>query len=88
MSPRNVELEVRRLSGWETATFSQIDRLSIAAAPGDDGLLFTLIGERSGGPNQVERQILDIAERHRPLVDSEVPIDETTGEALPVALRE
>jgi hypothetical protein len=89
-SRRAVQIEVRRQSGWETVSFTKVDRLGIASAPGNDGegIVYSLIGERNDSPNQVESQILDVAERHRALIDSEFPVDEETGEALPVALRE
>jgi hypothetical protein len=46
-----------------------------------------LIGHRSGRPNHVETDILDVAERHEALLDSKVPrIDD--GTSLPLAQRD
>lgn len=85
---RTVRLEVRRLNGWTTVAFEQITRLSVAAAPGQDnrGLTLTLIGHCPEGHNQVEPQLLEVAERHRSLVDSNLPMQD--GEAYPVAIRD
>lgn len=85
---RTVRLDVARSQGWETVVFEGIERLWVAGGAGQgENVTLTLIGERSEQPNQVESQILDIAPRHEPLVDSTVPrVDDET--ALPVALRD
>jgi hypothetical protein len=87
---RTVRLEVRRKDGWENVVFEDIEQLRVTGAPGDPDtpgkLRLTLIGERSGRPNQVEPGILDIADRHYSLVNSEVP--ELDGQVLPVVLQE
>jgi len=85
---RSVQLHVRRHDGWEIVSFRDIDQLWTAGAPGEDSeLTFTLIGKRNDDANQIETQILDVAKRHRSLIDSTFPVDEKTGEAAPVALR-
>lgn len=84
---RTVEIEVLRDDDWEMVVFEDIKSLTVAGAPGEDGLLFTLIGKREEQPNQVEAGILDIAERHEPLLDSSVPRSED-GTSLPQSLRE
>lgn len=82
---RTARLEVLNAQGWTTVTFEDIEQLCVAGAPGEAGLTLTLIGIRNDGPNQVETGALDVAERHRSLLDSEVPT--LDGEAVPVALR-
>jgi hypothetical protein len=82
---RTVRLEVLTADGWTTVTFEDIDQLRVAGAPGDEGLTLTLIGICEDDPNQVETRILDVADRHRSLLDSEVPTID--GEAVPGALR-
>lgn len=82
---RSVRLEVLAADGWTTVTFEDIDQLRVAGAPGEAGLTLTLIGIRDDAPTQAEAEILDVADRHRSLLDSEVP--SVDGEAVPVALR-
>lgn len=83
---RTVEIEVRRVDGWETVTFEEIETLGVYGSPGEDGVQFTLIGEREDGPNLHRTGILDVAERHRPLLDSPLPTTDD-GTAVPVAVR-
>lgn len=83
---RTVRLEVLTANGWTTVTFEDIDQLRVSGAPGEAGLTLTLIGLRKDAPNQVETGILDVAERHRSLLDSEVP--SLDGKTLPVAQRD
>ncbi|SDG23871.1 hypothetical protein [Halorientalis regularis] len=84
---RTVEIEVLRGSEWEMLVFEDIEKLTLAGAPHEDGLLFTLTGTRDDQPNQVETGILDIAERHEPLLDTPVPRNEC-GTSVPQSLRE
>lgn len=83
MSVRTVAVDVLRDEGWETVEFAEISKLLVEAAPGDGGLTLTLIGTRSEEPNVVETGVLDVAERHRELLDNEFP--EVDGESLPLA---
>ncbi len=83
---RTIQLEVRRADGWETVVFEDVEQVRLAGAPGEEGLQFTLLGVRSGAPNRVETGVLDIADRHEGLVESDVPT--LDGQALPVALRD
>jgi hypothetical protein len=83
---RSVRLEVLTADGWTRVTFEDIDQLRVAGAPGEAGLTLTLIGIRDDGPNHVETGVLDVVERHRSLLGSEVPT--VDGVALPVAQRD
>jgi hypothetical protein len=85
-SVRTVQLDVRRADGWETVVFEDVESIRVAGAPGDAGVQFTLIGERPDARSHRETRILDIAERHRDLVDSPVPTID--GQAVPMALRD
>ena len=86
---RSVRLEVRRVDeGWTTIDLEDVDELRLAGAPGPDGkgLVLTLIATRADGIGERVTGVLDVAERHHSLLDSEVPT--VDGVALPVALRE
>jgi hypothetical protein len=74
--------------GWTTVTLENVDQLRLGGAPGPDGegLVLTLIAMRTDGIGERVTGILDIADRHRQLLDSTVPTID--GVALPVALRE
>lgn len=83
---RTVQLEVLRADGWETITFEGIEQLRVADAPGEEGMVFTLIGQRPDAPNQIATGVLDVADRHEALLDSAVPT--LDGQSLPLALRD
>jgi hypothetical protein len=86
---RSVRLEVRRVDeGWTTVDLEAVDSLRLGGAPGPDGegLVLTLIATRADGPSERVTDILDIADRHHSLLDSEVPT--VDGVALPAALRD
>lgn len=82
---RTAQLDVRRAAGWETVVFEGVECIYFAGAPGDAGVQFTLVGERPDALDQIELGVLDIAERHRNLVDSPVPTID--GQAVPMAVR-
>ncbi|WP_338738167.1 hypothetical protein [Haloplanus salilacus] len=68
-------------------TLEDVAAVRLAGAPESDGeLAFTLIGERASAPNQVDTEVLDIAERHRSLLASDVPTID--GVAVLVEMRE
>lgn len=83
---RTVQIEVLREPGWETIVFEDIETLRVVGAPGEDGIEFTLIGQRSDAPNQIEPGVLDVTDRHERLVDSELPKHD--GVSLPLAVRD
>lgn len=69
---RWVRLEVCLVDeGWMSVSFKDVKAIRVAANPGDDGLTLTLIGVCDERPNQVETSILDVAERHRWLLNDE-----------------
>jgi len=78
---RTLRIEELRAGGWETVTFEDVTRVTLAGAPGAAGLSFTLIGHRDDYPNQVESGIHDIAQRHDTLIGTPVPRRDT-GESL------
>lgn len=85
---RSIRIEIHRVDeGWTAVTFEDIESVRIAGTPGstDNGLVFTLIGIREDTSNQVVTDVVDIAARHRDLLDSEVPT--INDVALPVALQ-
>ncbi|EMA23955.1 hypothetical protein [Haloarcula marismortui] len=83
----NAVLEVLTADGWTEVTFTDIEGVQVAAAPGPAGISLTLIGERDTAANQVETGILDVAPRHEALLKNPVPRLES-GESVPVALQE
>lgn len=84
---RQVSLEVRLVDeGWTTVTFDDIDELQAVGAPGDDGLTYTLVGLRDGELGERVYGVLDVAERHRVLLDTDLPTTDD-GTAIPVAQR-
>lgn len=84
---RTVELEVLREEGWKTIIFEGVEKVAVAGAPGEGGLTLTLIGIREDRPNQVETGVLDVADRHEPLLDADVPKTED-GRSVPIAYRD
>lgn len=76
-------MRVCRPDGWETVTFDDVAKITVADAPAESGIQFTLIGHRDGERNQIETDVVDVAERHEPLLDSEVP---RTAEGESIAL--
>ena len=85
----SVRLKIRRVDeGWATVDLEEVQSLRLGGAPGPDGegLVVTLIATRADGPGERVTDILDIADRHRPLLDSELPT--VDGVALPAALRD
>lgn len=78
---RTLQIEGLRAGGWETVTFEEVTRVTLASAPGAAGLSFTLIGHRDDHLNQVESGIRDIAQRHDTLIATPVPRRDT-GENL------
>jgi hypothetical protein len=84
---RTVEIEVFRAAEWEHIVFEEVSQIHVGAAPDPDGLQLTLTGEREGRPNQVETGILDVAQRHEPLLNSSIPRTDN-GTSLPLAVRD
>ena len=86
---RTLRAEVQRPGGWDHVIFEEVGKVTVAGAPGCDehDLHLSLIGHRPDRPNQVEANILDIAERHEPLLDSTVPRTDN-GTSLPLAQRD
>lgn len=74
--------------GWTTVDLENVQSLRLGGAPGPggEGLVVTLIAIRADGPGDRVTGILDIADRHRALLDGEFPT--VDGVALPVALHD
>ena len=86
---RSIRLEVRLVDeDWTTVELEDVEELRLGGAPGPDGegLTLTLIATRADDVGERVTGVLNVAERHRVLLDSEVPT--VDGVALPVALRE
>ena len=79
-----MELRVRKPAGWKTVSLpDEIDAVTIASGQTDGNFSLTFIGLRSGEPNVLVQDVLDVDPDDEGKLSTDVPRTED-GTSLPL----